>query len=425
MTRQASFVAVAVAALSLAIASDARPSARDDTVTISMLSLYSTQPGLEVVIANFERVYRNIEVNVTYAGNVVDIYQLESTQLRGGNASDLLFLQAGCGAPIAICTLAKSGYLAPLLKKPWVRWSMPLVTSSNKYRKSLYGFTASIAVYGLFTNDDLFKKLGLKVPRTFPQLLDVCRKAKAAGTIAYLFPGASGQAASNLIATLAVANVDAKDARWDTKRRAGEVSFESTIGWHQALQQFVTMNSAGCFQPGVAGTTNQSALAQFANGQALMDGALTSNQGLIDAARPAFKYTFHPFPTGIDANKTMIALTSAVTLGINARSSAAAQRAAQQFVDFAARPKQNALFARATGAVTQQEFLKRQIPPYMSSDFAPVLAQRRFRITPLQRWWNADVLLALQENQIGLITGQRSIDDVLEAMDAAWGRGPA
>jgi hypothetical protein len=33
-------------------------------------------------------------------------------------------------------------------------------------------------------------------------------------------------------------------------------------------------------------------------------------------------------------------------------------------------------------------------------------------------------LLALQDNQIGLITGQRSIDDVLNAMDAAWKQGP-
>ena len=155
-----------------------------------------------------------------------------------------------------------------------------------------------------------------------------------------------------------------------------------------------------------------------------MDGALTSNQGLIDAASPQFKYTFHLFPTGMNATKTMIALTAPVTLGINAHSNAQAQGAAQQFVDFIARPKQDALLARETGAVTQQQFLTRQIPTYMSSDFASVLAERRYRVTPLQNWWNANVLLALQQNQIGLITGQRSIDDVLNAMDAAWRQGP-
>ncbi|MDX6486141.1 MAG: raffinose/stachyose/melibiose transport system substrate-binding protein [Gaiellaceae bacterium] len=414
--------ASAVVALSVAVASNARPAARGDTVTISMMALYSAQPGLDVVIANFERVYPQIKVSATYAGSVVDIYQLETTQLRAGSAPDILYLQAGCGSPVAICTLARSGYLAPLLAKRWVRWSLPLLTSADKYGKGLYGFTATVAVYGIFTNDDLFRKHGLKIPSTFPQLLDLCRRSRTAGTTAYLFPGAAAQAASNLIATLAVADVD---KRFDQKHRAGNVSFESTAGWRQALQQVIDMNDAGCFQAGASGASNQSVLAQFAQGQALMAGALTSNQGLIDAASPQFRYTFHPFPTGSDVAKTMIALTAPATLGINAHASSEAQKAAQRFVDFMARPKQGVLFARETGAMTQQQFLTRQIPAYMSSDFASVLAQRRYRVTPLQTWWNANVLLALQQNQIGLITGQRSIDDVLKAMDAAWAQGPA
>jgi raffinose/stachyose/melibiose transport system substrate-binding protein len=413
--------ASAVVALSVVVSSDARPAAGGDTVTIGMLALYSAQPGLDVVIANFERIYPQIDVSVTYAGSVVDIYQLETTQLRAGSAPDLLYLQAGCGSPIAICTLARSGYLAPLLDKRWVRWSMPLITSSDKYGKGLYGFSATVAVYGIFTNDDLFRKRGLKIPSTFPQLLDVCRRARAAGTIAYLFPGAAAQAASNLIATFAVADVD---KHFDREHRAGNAGFESTPGWHQALQQVVDMNEAGCFQAGATGASNQSVLAQFAQGEALMAGALTSNQGLIDAASPTFNYSFHPFPTGPNVNKTMIALTTPATLGVNAHSSPEAQNAAQHFIDFLARPKQAALFARATGAMTQQQFLKRQIPAYMSSDFATVLAQRRYRVTPLQTWWNPNVLLELQQNQIGLITGQRSIDDVLKAMDAAWAQGP-
>jgi raffinose/stachyose/melibiose transport system substrate-binding protein len=413
--------AFALIALSVAVASAARPAARADTVTISILALYSAQPGLDIMIGNFERVYPQVKVNATYAGNIVDIYQLETTQLRSGSAPDLLYVQAGCGSPIAICTLARSGYLAPLLDKRWVRWSLPLLTSADKYGKGLYGFTATVAIYGIFTNDDLFRKRGLKIPSTFPQLLDLCRRSRTAGTIAFLFPGAAAQAASNLIATLAVADVD---KRFDQKHRAGNVSFESTAGWHEALQQFIDMNDAGCFQAGATGASNQSVLAQFAQGQALMAGALTSNQGLIDAARPQFGYTFHPFPTGADVKKTMIALTTPDTLGINTHSSSEAQEAAQHFIDFMARPKQDALFARETGAMTQQQFLTRQIPAYMSSDFATVLAQQRFRVTPLQNWWNADVLLALQQNQIGLITGQRAIDDVLEAMDAAWAHGP-
>src|SRR5262249_34499723 len=147
------------------------------------------------------------------------------------------------------------------------------------------------SLYGVYTNDDLFRKLGLKIPRTFPQLLDVCRKAKAAGTTAYLLPGATGPAMAPLVTGLAIATVYGKDAHWAVKLRAGAVTFEGTPGWHQALQQLVDMNNAGCFQPGAAGTTNPSALAQFAQGQALMYPAGSGQKGMIAAANPQFTFS--------------------------------------------------------------------------------------------------------------------------------------
>ena len=59
------------------------------------------------------------------------------------------------------------------------------------------------------------------------------------------------------------------------------------------------------------------------------------------------------------------------------------------------------------------------------SSMRTVFANRKYIIQPSAGWWNPDVVLALQQNGIGLITGQRSIDDVLKAMDAAWQKGPS
>jgi raffinose/stachyose/melibiose transport system substrate-binding protein len=153
-----------------------------------------------------------------------------------------------------------------------------------------------------------------------------------------------------------------------------------------------------------------------------MDTAASQTKGTIDASSPQFRYSHHPLPGGANANLTKTVFIPNDTLGVNSHSSAAAQQAAQDFVDFIARPKQNALIAQIQGGVTQQQLVKGPIPAYMSA-FSSVLRQHRYVITPLQTWWNASVLLALQQNQIGVITGQRSIDDVLEAMDAAWKLG--
>jgi hypothetical protein len=51
---------------------------------------------------------------------------------------------------------------------------------------------------------------------------------------------------------------------------------------------------------------------------------------------------------------------------------------------------------------------------------ASVLKQRKYVANPIFGWWNPGVAAFLRENQIGLITGQRSVDDVLRGMDAAW-----
>jgi raffinose/stachyose/melibiose transport system substrate-binding protein len=107
---------------------------------------------------------------------------------------------------------------------------------------------------------------------------------------------------------------------------------------------------------------------------------------------------------------------------VNAHSSSGNQVAAQKFIDFIARPKQNALFVQIQGGMTQYQFLHGEVPSLMANE-SSVVKGRRYVISPVETWWNAQVTLAMQLNQMGVITGQRSIDDVLNAMDAAWKEG--
>ena len=59
------------------------------------------------------------------------------------------------------------------------------------------------------------------------------------------------------------------------------------------------------------------------------------------------------------------------------------------------------------------------------SAFAPLFAAHKYAVSPVTSWWNAGVTASLDQNAIGLLTGQTTIDDVLNAMDAAWKQGPA
>ena len=84
---------------------------------------------------------------------------------------------------------------------------------------------------------------------------------------------------------------------------------------------------------------------------------VTSGKGVLDAAGPQFSYSHHTFPGGTGPTQTTRVLSPQPSVGVNAHSSPQRQAAAQTFVDFIARPKQNALFAQLTGGLTQYQFL--------------------------------------------------------------------
>jgi raffinose/stachyose/melibiose transport system substrate-binding protein len=298
------------------------------------------------------------------------------------------------------------------------------VTSLAKQGPVLFAFEPEVGMEGMFTNNDLFRKLGFKVPQTFSQFLDLCRKARTAGTVAFMLAGASPPTMAYLLTDLAVPTVYAKDKLWAQKLRGGKVSFDGSSGWHKALQELLDMNNANCFEPGVTGTTTAGAQAQFAQGQGLMIPGLTSQMGQIAADSPQFTLSAHPFPGGGEPTQTRAFLNLDPAVSVNAHASLQNQAAARSFIDFVARPKQNALFAQVQGGLTQYQFLKEQLPTFLL-DYASVFKERKYVVNPISGWWNPNVFLTLEQDGVGLLTGQLSVDDVLSAMDAAWKKGPA
>jgi raffinose/stachyose/melibiose transport system substrate-binding protein len=412
----------AVVLLALAVTAGTADSAGVNTVTLNLAAATTSQPGYAALIANFERAYPNITVNAGY-GCANQGGAVELTELAAGNGPDLLCDFPGCGMTPAVCDLATQGDLAPLVHEPWTKRSrsLPLVTSLTKHGDVLYAFEPDVDPYGVFTNDTLFAKLGLSVPQTFPQLLTLCRHARADDTTAFLLSGKSGLNVSWLIDALAVSTVYAQNDRWTAELKAGKVTFDGTPGWHQALQEFIEMNNAGCLQAGMVG--DGASDTEFGLGQGLMYGFISAGSGTIAAEDPQFTVSFHPFPGGTKPNGTRTFINLSPALSVNAHASAANRAAAHEFVDFVARPAQDAVYAATKGSLTQYQFLKDEVPASMST-FAPVLAGKAYVINPAQTWWNPSVNNVLEQDCIGLISGQESIDDVLNAMDAAWRQGP-
>ena len=421
-TRVAVTVLVLLAVLTLGVGGGR--SAERDPVNLTFLTYVAGEPSYRVMIANFEQTHPNITIDVTYTPTVASLYQLETTELAAGNAPDLMTTYPGCGTPISICKLAKAGHLAPMIGKAWAKSLDSRVLSYTKYGASLFAYLPAVVFDGLLTNDTMFKKLGLKIPQTFNQLIAFCRKARSAGQVPLMLTAQGSNTLQQLIADIALTTVYAKDKQWGQKLRAGKVTFEGTAGWHQALQEIVDMGNADCFQPGPAATTGPSGDAMFAQGQTLTYAMVTSHKGSIDASHPGFAYSQSPFPTARkDASQTFVELHFPLAISVSAHASEQDQAAAQTFIDFLARPDQDAQFARIAGGLSEAQLRKGTFPSYLAS-FVPLYKQGRYGINPIETWWNASVGNALTTNATGLLTGQQSIDDVLTAMDAAWKLGP-
>src|SRR4051812_47253559 len=91
-------VSIAFALLALLALGAGSTAARPaKTVTLTMVANSTTRPTYDVLIPNFNRVYPNIKVDVTYAGTAAETASVVTAELATGNAPDLFVTWPGCG----------------------------------------------------------------------------------------------------------------------------------------------------------------------------------------------------------------------------------------------------------------------------------------------------------------------------------------
>lgn len=426
--RAVAAVLLLAAALTVGVSSvAARPEAKAAATasgTITMLLDGQQEVAWREIFANFEKAYPSITVNPTYVPTSSSILELLPTELAAGNAPDLLETIPGLGTTVSVQTLAKDGYLAPIVKPAWNKYTIPLIAPLDSYKGSIYAFEPDVDFYGLFWNTALMSKYGLKIPTTFPQFLSLCSKAKADGVVANAFAGSPAAVATGTtyITTIAGGTVLSSDPNWDAQRATGKVTFAGTPGWHTAVQDLVTMANDGCFETGYQGISSPQAIADFAAGQELSFGVSSGNAGGITADNPNLQYVMYPFPSGTSSKTKEAEVNPDFSLSINAKSTNRA--AALTFINFLARPGQDALYAKLLGVVTQVSYKENVLPPILAG-FKKAALKGQVVVGPISGWWNSSVLGALLTDASGIPTGQISPDAVLAAMDTAWDLGPS
>jgi alpha-glucoside transport system substrate-binding protein len=165
------------------------------TVSIISEATGAEQEHFKNVLADFEKLYPDIDTKYTSAGR--NLTTLLSTQVAGGNPPDMALIPQ----PGYMRELVKKKALKPIpfmrstIKRDWSSGWLSLGTVNGKlYGLYLKGANKSTIWY----NVKLFKNAGVKTPKTFNSLLKVAKTLKASGTKAYSIGGGDGWTLTDL-----------------------------------------------------------------------------------------------------------------------------------------------------------------------------------------------------------------------------------
>jgi raffinose/stachyose/melibiose transport system substrate-binding protein len=159
-------------------------------------------------------------------------------------------------------------------------------------------------------------------------------------------------------------------------------------------------------------------VAIFARGDAAMTVASSSISANFLEISPNLQIDMFVPPTDNEKNRV---LPIAFSANIVVNAATKQPEWAKRVVDFFARPKQNALFAKVTNSMTMFDSAHGNITPVMQGLKPWLTTGKTIAWNPSISWRKPGVYpQVLVPQLVGLITGQRSIDDILKSLDDAW-----
>jgi raffinose/stachyose/melibiose transport system substrate-binding protein len=317
-----------------------------------------------------------------------------------------------------VLPLAKAGKLQAFPSN--ASWAPDIPTAAKDLFYSdnkLYALPLFLAPLAVEYNVTEFNKLGLKPPTTYQELLSMCGTIQKAGKVPMAVPG---QAAVILPLEFAANLLYSKEPDWNTKRDAGKVTFAGTPEWKESLQRMADMSKAGCFQKGAAGAAVPAAVGLVSSGKALMFPAPIDALGFIRAgAKNGDQFAAFPLP-GDTPDQTTAMVSYSPSLVVSAASKN--KNAATKFVEFAATPEQADVAAKASGVISLQAAKSGKLPDAVSS-FTDLLKNNKVTGYAPDAWTSGGPFnTAMIGGASGLLTGQKTPEQVLQAMDQQWGK---
>ena len=363
----------------------------------------------------------NPNVKITFNPQPNDSYdQTLRTQLQAGNASDVVVTSPGSGTGRSILPLVQAGFLEPLddaAKELVPEGSEALFGTDGK----VYGQAPEITVVGLVANETAAKAAGMsEFPSDFSALEEQCKTLESSGKSFFAVAGSAAPNTGLMAMSLAASRVYAEDPKWNEKRAAKETTFADSDGWKSSLEAVISLNEAGCFQKGAAGAGFDAITKGLASGTSISGFIPGPSWKQLKSAAADSDFDVRALPAEQSSDKGFVYASANYAFSINAASKN--KDAAKAFLDWAAEPEQTKAFAEIDGALPVTGLDSYDFDGGAYRNVGDLIKDGKYGPLPNSQWPNSAVYDALATGVQGLITGQKNPDQVLQAMDAAWGQ---
>jgi len=374
----------------------------------------SVETGYESLAKKYME--ENPDVKITINALPGETYpQTMRTQLQAGNASDIFMSAPGSGQGTSIITLAESGLI-----KPMGDTATELIPAGSESLFVVDGKTYGQALDIAFVGNNFNTMPGVEYPKDLDSLLQTCKDLAADGQTLFVVAGSVPANAGIMAQAIAATRVYAEDPTWDAKRIAGDTTFADSDGWHETLETIVELYDAGCFQPGVEGAGFDAITNGLTQGSALaMFGPSGTATEINTAAQGHASFVVEAFP-GVDADDKPFAIASS-NYAYSVAASSKNTVAVEKFLDWMAEPEQAKEFSDHQGTLPVSGIEDLDLDGTVYEPVEDILKAGSFVPLPNSTWPDAAVYDALGMGVQGLFTGQKTVDQVLADMDAAWG----
>lgn len=391
----------------------------DAQVELEMVTLGSLGPALEKVVEQFESAHENITVAVEEMEGG-QYFTVLPTQITSGQGPDLFLTFPGNGNSMATAVLGPNGYLADLSDLDYVGNLSPQLKDLASVDGKTYYVPGFGAALGAIYDQDAWTEAGLEPPTTFDEVLSLCGEAQDMDKVLFALGISSALQIQGTSYALVGSNVYASNPDFDEQLRGGETTFAGS-GWEEALNKFLEMQSAGCFNEDPTGLSSDQAQNLLVQGEALafidVPQQVTT---LNEKAGEERAWSLFALPGTDDPAETRLPVAPGI--GYSAAADGDNVEAAKEFLDFFSQPDIQAQYAAANLTPAGDPYSPATGEPVndVLSQIAEYQADGATSPYPDQWWPNPKVQQAHVTGVQELLVGTGSVEEILTAMDEAY-----